>query len=192
MRHLDGAPWFEGYLREVAAEQRLVASVTSEVGTGGDMGRSIAAVDARPTTASRTLREAGADRVSYGAYADDLLTTLRRAPDAEPGDQVVGADPQGPAHARADRHVGPARDARHVLARLRRPRRVPGRAGPADAVLDASPPSRWCRSRTSSGRTSGSGIATDAFDRARAFVRASAKRKPGAAAADRRTASRSS
>ena len=27
--------------------------------------------------------------MSYGAYADDLLTTLRRSPDAEPGDQVV-------------------------------------------------------------------------------------------------------
>ena len=39
-----GAPWFEAYLRDVAREQRLVASVTSEIGTGGDIGRSIAAV----------------------------------------------------------------------------------------------------------------------------------------------------
>ena len=38
---------------------------------------------------------------------------------------------------------------------------------------------RWCPSRICCGRTSGSGIATDAFDRARAFVRASAKRAPG-------------
>ena len=45
-RHLEPGDWFEGYLREVAADQRLVASVTSEVGTGGDMGRSIAARDA--------------------------------------------------------------------------------------------------------------------------------------------------
>ena len=44
VRHLDGAPWFEAYLRDVASEQRLIASVTSEVGTGGDLGRSIAAV----------------------------------------------------------------------------------------------------------------------------------------------------
>ena len=33
-RHLDGAPWFEAYLRELHQEQRLIASVTSEVGTG--------------------------------------------------------------------------------------------------------------------------------------------------------------
>ena len=30
-----------------------------------------------------------APTVSYGANADDLFTTLRRAPDAEPGDQVL-------------------------------------------------------------------------------------------------------
>ena len=45
----------------LAGEQRLIASVTSEVGTGGDMGRSIAAVTAGRATARCTLREAGAD-----------------------------------------------------------------------------------------------------------------------------------
>src|SRR5450755_1675206 len=44
VRHLDDAPWFESYLRELAGEQRLIASVTSEIGTGGDMSRSIAAI----------------------------------------------------------------------------------------------------------------------------------------------------
>ncbi len=87
VRHLDGAPWFEAYLRDVAREQRLVASVTSEVGTGGDLGRSIAA--ATPGSDGRVTFEKQAPTVSYGAYADDLLTTLRRTPDAEPGDQVV-------------------------------------------------------------------------------------------------------
>ena len=33
--------------------------------------------------------EKQAPTVSYGAHADDLFTTLRRAPDAEPGDQVL-------------------------------------------------------------------------------------------------------
>src|SRR5258705_10160873 len=42
VRHGLDQPWFEKYLREVATDQRLIASVTSEVGTGGDMGRSIA------------------------------------------------------------------------------------------------------------------------------------------------------
>ena len=63
VRHVDGAPWFEAYLRELAREQRLIASVTSEVGTGGDMGRSIAAVT--PTERRLCdLREAGPDGVA--------------------------------------------------------------------------------------------------------------------------------
>ena len=72
VRHLDDAPWFENYLRDLAAEQRLIASVTSEVGTGGDMGRSIAAVDAgRRRHAARFEKQA--PTVSYGAHADDLF-----------------------------------------------------------------------------------------------------------------------
>ncbi len=45
VRHLPKDSWFEHYLGQVATEQRLIASVTSEVGTGGDMGCSIAAVE---------------------------------------------------------------------------------------------------------------------------------------------------
>ena len=62
-RHLGGAPWFEDYLRELAREQRLIASVTSEIGTGGDMGRSIAAVTRGangPLLASRSRRRRSA------------------------------------------------------------------------------------------------------------------------------------
>jgi acyl-CoA dehydrogenase len=87
VRHLGDSPWFEAYLRSVAGEQRLVASVTSEVGTGGDMGRSIAAVT--PGAEGGCTFEKQAPTVSYGEHADDLLTTLRRSPDAEPGDQVL-------------------------------------------------------------------------------------------------------
>lgn len=85
-RHAEPGGWFCDYLRDVAADQRLVASVTSEVGTGGDMGRSVACVE-------RDGADAGfrkeAPTVSYGAHADDFLTTLRRAPDAEGNDQVL-------------------------------------------------------------------------------------------------------
>ena len=86
-RHLDGSPWYEGYLRDLHREQRLIASATSEVGTGGDMARSIAAVT--PSEAGELEFEKKAPTVSYGAHAEDLLTTLRRAPDAESGDQVL-------------------------------------------------------------------------------------------------------
>src|SRR5205085_7851152 len=83
----DGASWFETYLQELCAQQRLIASVTSEIGTGGDMGRSIAAVT--PAADGLLMLEKQAPTVSYGAYSDDLFTTVRRGPDAEPGDQVL-------------------------------------------------------------------------------------------------------
>src|SRR5947199_9754089 len=51
------------------------------------MGRSIAAVS--PAVGGGCEFEKQAPTVSYGEYADDLLTTLRRAPDAEEGDQVL-------------------------------------------------------------------------------------------------------
>lgn len=86
--HRAGGEWFDGYLREVVAEQRLIASITSEVGTGGDMGRSVAAVSA-PDDTGRVRFEKQAPTVSYGGHADAFLTTVRRAPEAEPGDQVA-------------------------------------------------------------------------------------------------------
>ena len=60
-RHLDATPWFSEYLSKVAEEQRLVASVTTEIGTGGDMGRSIAAVTPADGRDVR-VREAGTGR----------------------------------------------------------------------------------------------------------------------------------
>jgi acyl-CoA dehydrogenase len=86
-RQFDGGPWFESYLRRVVDEQRLIASATSEVGKGGDMSRSIAAV--QPGDGGLVSFEKRAPTVSYGEYADDFLTTLRRAPDSEPTDQVL-------------------------------------------------------------------------------------------------------
>jgi acyl-CoA dehydrogenase len=175
VRHLDGAPWFEAWLRDVASEQRLVASVTSEVGTGGDLGRSIAAVT--PASGTRVTFEKQAPTVSYGAYADDLLTTLRRTPDAEPGDQVVALtskdqvileqtgtwDPLGMRGTCSPGYVVRAEfDADQVLPT----------PFPAVATESMVPISHLLWSHI------WLGIATDAFDRARAFVRASAKQRP--------------
>jgi acyl-CoA dehydrogenase len=85
-RHAGGAPFFEAFLREVAAGQRLIASVTSEVGVGGDIRTSIAAVERHG--AGYRLEKHGAT-VSYGAQADAYLVTARRAPEAPGGDQVL-------------------------------------------------------------------------------------------------------
>ena len=86
VRHLDGAPSFEEYLAELSDQQLLIASATSEVGVGGDLRRSVAAVT--PSGDSVTV-EKMASTISYGAHADDVLVTARRSPEAEPNDQVL-------------------------------------------------------------------------------------------------------
>jgi acyl-CoA dehydrogenase len=175
-RHLDDAPWFEDYLRELAAEQRLIASVTSEIGTGGDMGRSVAAVT--PIEEGRCTFEKQAPTVSYGSHADDLLVTLRRSPEAEPSDQVmvvvrreqysleqVGSwDPLG--------MRGTCSPGFIVRAEFSPEQVVPTPFAPvmAESMVPVSH-ILWSHLWL--------GIATDAFDRARAFARAAAKQKPG-------------
>lgn len=176
VRHLDGSGWFESYLRELADEQRLVASVTSEVGTGGDMGRSVAALT--PNGSGTGSFEKQAPTVSYGEHADDLLTTLRRAPDAEPGDQVLALtragqhsleqtgtwDPLGMRGTCSPGYVVRAELGAEQVLPAPFAHAMPESMVPVSHILWSH---LWL------------GIATDAFDRARAFVRASAKRKPG-------------
>jgi acyl-CoA dehydrogenase len=175
-RHLDGASWFEGYLSEVAREQRLVASVTSEVGTGGDMGRSIAALTIGDDGALRF--EKRAPTVSYGAHCDDLFTTVRRSVDAEPSDQALvlshaqdtELEPAGTWDTLGMR--GTCSPGFVVRARVAAEQVLPA---PFATVMNESlvPLSHilwsfvWL------------GIATDAFERARSFVREAARRRPG-------------
>jgi acyl-CoA dehydrogenase len=89
-RHFGDSPWFESYLQRLVRSPRLIASATSEVGVGGDIRRSLAALGPADDCSSPLLRfQKNASTISYGAYADDLLTTLRRNPEADPGDQVL-------------------------------------------------------------------------------------------------------
>jgi acyl-CoA dehydrogenase len=176
VRHLDESGWFGSYLRELSADQRLIASVTSEIGTGGDMGRSIAAVT--PGEDGLLRYEKQAPTVSYGAYADDLFATLRRSESAEPGDQVLVLSRAG------ESELEPAGTWDTIGMRgtcspgfVVRARFAPEQvlAAPFSTVMNESivPLSHilwsfvWL------------GIATDAFDRGRRFVRAAARRKPG-------------
>jgi acyl-CoA dehydrogenase len=176
VRHLDDAPWFADYLRTVADEQRLIASATSELGTGGDMGRSVAAVT--PSAEGMYAFEKKAPTVSYGKYADDLFVTLRRSPDAEPSDQVVVLalkhqltleptgtwDPLGMRGTCSPGYVVSAEIAQEQILATPFPRVSAESMVPVSHVLWSH---LWL------------GIASDAFDRARAFVRAAAKQKPG-------------
>jgi acyl-CoA dehydrogenase len=83
----EGSELWSARLRALAQEGTLIASMTSEVGVGGDLRRSIAAVVEGP--AGRASLEKASPTISYAAHADAYLVTARRAPDAAPGDQVA-------------------------------------------------------------------------------------------------------
>jgi acyl-CoA dehydrogenase len=86
VRHGLPAPFFRGYLAELAERQWLIASATSEVGVGGDLRRSVCAVE-REGRRIRIKKQAPV--ISYGEEADDILLTARRDGDAPPADQVL-------------------------------------------------------------------------------------------------------
>jgi acyl-CoA dehydrogenase len=175
VRHAQGSAYFDGVLRRMVAEQTLVASVTSEVGTSGDIRSSICAVQVEGD--AFTLDKA-ATTVSYGQHADALLVTARRAPDAAAGDQVLvylergdftltAASTWDTLGMRGTCSPGGALRARAPLDRI-----VPGSF--ADAAAQTMVPyshilwsALWW------------GIASAATSRAAAFVRAAARRTPG-------------
>ncbi len=177
VRHSEDSSWHRRYLQDVVAEQRLVASVTTELGTGGDMGRSIAAVT--PGEGGAVTFEKQAPVISYGAQADDLFVTLRRVPEAEQNDQVVAIvrggqftleqtgtwDPMGMRGTCSPGFILRAEMAPEQLLPSPFSRIMSESVLPITHILWSH---LWL------------GIATDAFDRARAFVRAAAKRSPDA------------
>lgn len=71
--------------REIVAEQLLIANANSEVGTGGDVSRSVCALEREH--GRLTLRKE-AIAISYGEYADLITATARATPQSEPGDQA--------------------------------------------------------------------------------------------------------
>ncbi len=77
-----------GLLRTVVADATLIANGNSEVGLGADLSQSRCAVE--PTSTGFHLTK-DALALSYGAAANALILTARRAPDAEPSDQVLVA-----------------------------------------------------------------------------------------------------
>ncbi len=84
--HCGDNPWYADFMRRVAAEQLLIASVTTEVGTGGRMNDSICAVEIED---GRIQLEKKAPSISYGRAADALLITARRSPGSPGNDQVL-------------------------------------------------------------------------------------------------------
>lgn len=73
------------FLRRLAMEQLLLASATTEIGTGGDLGVSVCAVEELP---SCVRIEKQAPVISYAEYADAILVTARRSSQSAANDQV--------------------------------------------------------------------------------------------------------
>jgi len=175
VRHALTAPFFRSYLAELAEREWLIASATSEVGVGGDLRRSVCAVE-RDGTRIRVTKHAPV--ISYGEEADDILLSARRAPDAAPGDQVLVLARKADTRLtrtgdwdtlgmRGTRSLGFALETTGSVEQVLP---VPFADIASRTMLPASHilwTSLWL------------GLASDAVDRARAFVRAEARRAPG-------------
>jgi acyl-CoA dehydrogenase len=80
------SPWHREFMRRCAGEQLLLASATTEGGIGGDLRNSICAVI---RDGDMFDLEKDATVISYALYADAILVTSRRAPEAQSSDQVM-------------------------------------------------------------------------------------------------------
>jgi acyl-CoA dehydrogenase len=88
VRHASSSAWHRRLVRRLCAEQLLLASSTTEGGGGGNLRSSICAVE---NCGARIAVNKSATVISYGAEADGVVTTARRAPDAAAWDQVLVA-----------------------------------------------------------------------------------------------------
>ncbi|AWZ22905.1 MULTISPECIES: acyl-CoA dehydrogenase family protein [Rhodococcus] len=79
-------PGVATFVAEAVANDYLIASATTELGTGGDVRSSVCAVARDGDTVTLTKN---APVISYGEYADAILVTARRTADSPPSDQVL-------------------------------------------------------------------------------------------------------
>ena len=86
VRHAKASPYFQGYLKELVAQQYVLASMTSENGTFGETRTSICAVE---RSNGRFKLDKDATTGSYCQHADGILVTCRRATDSPSSDQVL-------------------------------------------------------------------------------------------------------
>src|SRR5579863_3350829 len=88
-RHMGESATLQAMLRRLCAEQLLLASSTTEGQGGGNIRSSEAPIEHQE--GGRITLERKASVISYGAYADGVVTTARRAADAAASDQVLVA-----------------------------------------------------------------------------------------------------
>jgi acyl-CoA dehydrogenase len=175
VHHALGAPYFQAFARRIVEEQLLLASATTEAGIGGDVRTSTCAVQAEG--GAFTL-EKHAPVISYALESDAILVTARRAPDAGPNDQVHVLVP------RADCSLEPMSGWDTLGFRGTCSLGFVLRAsGATEQILPR--PYAEIHATTMHPFSHGVwsslwlGIAVDAVQRARAFVRAAARKTPG-------------
>jgi acyl-CoA dehydrogenase len=175
VRHGGDSPWMRRYLNRVIDEQRLIASATSEVGVGGAMRKSLAGLEKD----GDLLRfEKKASTISYGGHADDVLTTMRRSPDADSGDQVLVLTHFD----EMDREQMGEWDTLGMRGTCSSGFVIRGKCSP-DQVLPVPFATIAAETMVPVSHILWGhvwlGIATDAFDRAQSFVRVQARQNPG-------------
>lgn len=174
--HGQQSPWHRQFMARIAHEQLLLASATTEAGIGGDLRSSVCAV--RTDGDSFDLVK-DATVISYGAHADAILVTARRHPDAPPSDQVLAAVLKN--QYRLERISD--WDTLGMRGTCSEGHRLTAHA-PTEQILPKPFAEIAAQSMLSSSHLLWSsvwfGIASDALARAQAFVRAEARRKPGA------------
>lgn len=174
-RHATSSPFFRKYLEECVENQLLIGSITSEVGVWGDTRSSICAV---LRDGGRFKLDKDATTASYADHADDLLVTARRNTEAPQSDQVLVLV------RKADRTLTQTTtwDTMGMRGTC-----SPGfklvSSGPEHQVLPGSFADASAQTMVSYSHILWSavwlGIATDAVNRAAAFVRNEARKNPG-------------
>ncbi|MDI1285057.1 MAG: acyl-CoA/acyl-ACP dehydrogenase [Reyranella sp.] len=86
VHHAAGNPWHRTFMKRLAEDQFLLGSATSEVGVGGDLRSSICAIEEKD---GRFTLFKQAPVISYGADCDGILVTARRTPQSPASDQVI-------------------------------------------------------------------------------------------------------
>ena len=188
VRHAGSNAWLKGFLKRIAADQLLLASATSEAGVGGDVRSSICAVEQQNGRFTLTKE---ATVISYGAEADGILVTARRAPHSPASDQVIVVVPRTGYELGQESGWdtlgmrGTCSNGYHLRASGEMAQVVPMAYAEVSAMT-MLPVSHLVWSAL------WLGIATDAVARARACVRAQARKKGGAPASAARLAEASS
>jgi acyl-CoA dehydrogenase len=176
VEHGDTSDWHRAFMRRVATEQLLIASATTEGGIGGNLRNSICAIAVEGTTCRL---EKDATVISYGSHADAIMITSRARAEAASSDQVLTVFLSGQ-YSLERTHVWNTLGMRGTCSDgfLFR-----GEA-PAEQILPKPFAEIAAQSMLASSHLLWSGvwygIAVDAVARAQAFVRAAARKSPGA------------